>query len=90
MQSQFVYLYAEIRHNELLTEAARLRIIDQVSTQRAAPGVVIDCAWRRCQVRRATAAIHLRVDLRRLLTATRGKGSPAALKLSVDSLSIEA
>jgi hypothetical protein len=88
MQSQSVILLAEVRHNELQAEAARLHIVNQASAHTAAPSVVVDSLWRRCWVTLANVAagLHAHLQRQRVLATTRGNGSPAVSRLGADTL----
>jgi hypothetical protein len=89
MQSPYVKRLVEIRHNEFLTEAARLHIVDQLCAHRAAPTIVGVRGWQRWSVALADVAARLHVHLQRLLTTTSGKGSSAVPRIGADSLSIK-
>jgi hypothetical protein len=88
MQSQSVILLAEVRHNELQAEAARLHIVNQACAHRAASSVVVDNLWRRCRVALANIATSLYAHLQRqrVLATSRGNGSPAVSRLGADTL----
>ena len=79
MQSQSLILLAEVRHNELQAEAARLHIVNQACAHTAAPSVVVASLWRRCRVTLANIATSLYAHLQRQrdLATKRGNGSPA-------------
>jgi hypothetical protein len=88
MQSQSVILLAEVRHNELQAEAARLHIVNQACAHRAASSVVVDSQWRRCRVTMANVATSLCAHLQRqrVLVTGRENGSPAVSTFGADTL----
>jgi predicted NBD/HSP70 family sugar kinase len=69
MQSQSVILLAEVRHNELQTEAERLQVVNQACAGRPTAIDVVVSAGRRFQIAlaNAVARLHLRSDVQGVL-----------------------
>ena len=75
MQSQSLILLAEVRHDELQTEAARFRIVNQACADRPTPIRVVASALQRFRVALANAAVRL--HMQGTLTGAREHASPA-------------
>ena len=88
MQSQSVILLAEVRHNELQAEAARLHVVNRAFACREAPSVGFDSLLRRCRVTlpNVTALLHARLRSQSVLVATRGDGVPTVSRLGLREL----
>jgi hypothetical protein len=84
MQSQSVILLAEVRHNELQTEAARLRIVNQACADGPTAIEVVASAGRRFRIALASAAGRLRVH--GVSASSQGTGLPANPALHADPL----
>jgi hypothetical protein len=84
MQSQSVILLAEVRHNELQTEAARFQIVKQARADRPAACGVVASALRRVQVALANATVRLHMP--GTLTGARADASAAIPGLGTDAV----
>jgi hypothetical protein len=84
MQSQSVILLAEVRHNELQSEAARFRIVNQACADRPTAIEIIASAGRRFRIALASAARRLYVH--GVSASSRGAGRPASPALHADPL----
>ena len=83
MQSQSLILLAEVRHDELQTEAARFQIVNQACADRPTAIGVVASALGRFWVALANAA---RLHVRGALTSARVNASPAIPGLGSDAM----